>query len=107
MMKAHVGVDSRTKLVHTVLVSAANVADCHAQQHLLHGNERRVWGDWAYCGRKAAIREGAPRAKDFTHQRSRSDERVSANGAEIRIARRSAKTPTRKRASEPTKSQIR
>src|SRR5271170_3959773 len=36
-MKAHVGVDSRTKLVHTVLVSAANVADCHALQYLLHG----------------------------------------------------------------------
>ena len=29
-MKAHIGVDSRTKLVHTVLASAANVADCLA-----------------------------------------------------------------------------
>src|SRR5580658_3317976 len=34
-MKAHIGVDSRTKLVHTVLASAANVADCHALQYLL------------------------------------------------------------------------
>src|ERR1700722_14402859 len=38
-MKAHIGVDSRTKLVHTVLASAANVADCHALQHLVHGKE--------------------------------------------------------------------
>ena len=42
-MKAHIGVDSRTKLIHTVLASAANVADCHALQYLLHGKERRVW----------------------------------------------------------------
>lgn len=70
-MKAHIGVDSRTKLVHTVLASAANVADCHALQYLLHGKERRVWGDQAYRGQKTAIRAGAPRAKDFTNQRYR------------------------------------
>jgi transposase, IS5 family len=70
-MKAHIGVDSRTKLVHTVLASAANVADCLALQYLLHGKERRVWGDQAYRGQKAAIRAGAPRAKDFTNQRHR------------------------------------
>ena len=70
-MKAHIGVDSRTKLIHTVLASAANVADCHALQYLLHGKERRVWGDQAYRGQRAAIRAGAPRAKDFTNQRYR------------------------------------
>src|ERR1017187_1898977 len=70
-MKAHIGVESRTKLVHTVLASAANVADCHALKYLLHGKERRVWGDQAYRGQKAAIRAGAPRAKDFTNQRYR------------------------------------
>ena len=57
-LKAHIGVDSRTKLVHTVLASAANVADCLALQYLLHGKERRVWGDQAYRGQKAAIRAG-------------------------------------------------
>ena len=41
-MKAHVGVDSRTKLVHTVLASAANVADREALPYLLHGNETQV-----------------------------------------------------------------
>src|ERR1019366_1397932 len=67
-MKAHVGVDSRTKLIHTVLASAAIVADCHALQYLLHGKETRVWGDQAYRGQKAAIRAGAPRARDFTNR---------------------------------------
>jgi IS5 family transposase len=47
-MKAHFGVDSRTKTVHTVMVPAANGADRHALQSLLHGKERRVWGDRAY-----------------------------------------------------------
>jgi len=81
-MKAHIGVDSRTKLVHTVLASAANVADCHALQYLLHGKEKRVWGDQAYRGQKEAIRAGAPGAKDFTNQRfrwgTRIDESVKA-----------------------------
>ena len=40
-MKAHIGVDSQTKLVHTILVSAANVHDREALPYLLHGNETR------------------------------------------------------------------
>ena len=59
-MKAHIGVDRRTKLVHRVLAFAANVADCYALQYLPHGRERRVWGDQAYRGQRAAIRAGAP-----------------------------------------------
>ena len=81
-MKAHVGVDSQTKLIHTVCASAANVADALALPHLLHGNETRVWGDQAYRGQKAAMRAAAPRARDFTNQRyrwgSRIDERIKA-----------------------------
>jgi IS5 family transposase len=81
-MKAHVAVDSRTKLIHTILASAANVADRDALPHLLHGKETRVWGDQAYRGQQALIRKVARRAKDFTNQRyrwgSRIDERVRA-----------------------------
>jgi transposase, IS5 family len=81
-MKAHIGVDSKTKLIHTILASAANVPDGLALPHLLHGKETRVWGDQAYRGQKAAIRKAAPRARDFTNQRyrwgSRVDERVKA-----------------------------
>ena len=43
MMKAHIGVDSATKLVHTAPTSAANVADKDALPYLLHGTETRVW----------------------------------------------------------------
>src|SRR5882724_11608824 len=41
-MKAHLGWDSKTKLIHTILASAANVADRDALPHLLHGRETRV-----------------------------------------------------------------
>ena len=61
-MKAHVGVDSRHKLIHTILASAANVADALALPHLLHGKETRVWGDQAYQGHcvRSARRRRAP-----------------------------------------------
>jgi len=75
-MKAHIGVDSKTKLIHTILASAANVADALALPHLLHGKETRVWGDQAYRGQKAAMRKAAPRARDFTNQRYRWGRRV-------------------------------
>lgn len=70
-MKAHVGVDSRTRLIHSVEATAANVADCRVLPDLLHGNETRVWGDQAYRGQRAVIREKAPQALDFTNQRYR------------------------------------
>ena len=35
--------DSKTKLIHTILASAANVSDVDALPHLLHGRETRVW----------------------------------------------------------------
>ena len=81
-MKAHVAVDSKTKMIHTILASAANVADRDALPHLLHGKETRVWGDQAYRGQQAVMRKVARRAKDFTNQRyrwgSRIDERIRA-----------------------------
>lgn len=66
-MKAHIGVDSKTKIIHSVVATAANVHDSTVIEDLLHGEETRVWGDSAYTGKKEQIRETAPIAKDFTH----------------------------------------
>jgi Transposase DDE domain len=63
-MKAHIGVDSKEKIIHTVKVSAANVADSLALPHLLHGKETRVYGDQAYRGQGDVIRKRVPKAKD-------------------------------------------
>src|SRR3954451_1449414 len=42
-MKAHIGVDSRTKLIHAAVATPANVADSTVLPDLLHGKETRVW----------------------------------------------------------------
>ena len=49
-MKAHIGVDAATGLVHSVATTAANVADITQVPQLLHGAETRVWGDAGYEG---------------------------------------------------------
>jgi IS5 family transposase len=75
-MKAHVGVDSKMKIIHSVVVTAANIADCAALPDLLHGEETKVWGDQAYRGQSAVIREAAPMAQDMTNKRYRYKNRV-------------------------------
>src|ERR1700757_653913 len=70
-MKAHCRADSRTKLIHAVVATPANVADSTVLPELLHGQETRVWGDQAYRGQRAVIREHAPKARDFTNRRYR------------------------------------
>ncbi len=70
-MKLHIGVDSQSGLAHSPLVTAANVHDKHPLPDLLHGAERRVYGDSAYASQKALIEGKAPNAKDFINQRTR------------------------------------
>ncbi len=70
-MKLHIGVDSQSGLTHHAVVTAANVHDKHPLPDLLHGNEQRVYGDSAYASQKDLIHSAAPKAKDFTNQRSR------------------------------------
>ncbi len=70
-MKAHVGVDSKTKMIHSAVVTAANVADARVLPDLLHGEETRVWGDQGYLGQTEVIHECAPQARDCTHRRYR------------------------------------
>jgi transposase, IS5 family len=70
-MKVHVGVDSRSGMVHSAVVTAANVHDKHALPELLHGAEKRVYGDRGYQGCTDLIKATAPHARDFTNRRVR------------------------------------
>ena len=70
-MKAHVGVDSKTKLIHMAVVTPANVADATVLPELLHGEETKVWGDQAYRGQSEVIQQCAPLAQDCTQRRYR------------------------------------
>ena len=49
-MKAHIGVDVASGLVHTVVGTAANEADINQTAALLHGEEEDVFGDAGYAG---------------------------------------------------------
>ena len=69
-MKAHIGVDSQSKLIHSVAATAANVHDSQLLGDLLYGEETRVWGDSAYSGQGDTLAECAPRALDFTNRKA-------------------------------------
>ena len=49
-MKAHIGVDCETGIVHSMTATAANVHDITEAHNLLHGGETVVWGDAGYQG---------------------------------------------------------
>lgn len=49
-MKAHIGVDADSGLVHTVIGTVANVNDVTQGHRLLHGQEREVFADAGYQG---------------------------------------------------------
>jgi transposase, IS5 family len=67
-IKTHVGADSRSKVIHSLVVTPANTADSKVLGDLLRGEETRVYGDQAYKSQGAVIRAKAPRAKDFTNR---------------------------------------
>ena len=92
-MKAHVGVDSQNKVIHSVVVTPANTADCKVLEQLLHGEETRVYGDQAYKSQGEVIRAKAPKARDFTNQQCKwkhhTDETIKAmNRTKSRIRSR-------------------
>ena len=49
-LKAHIGVDRESGLVHTLKTTAANVSDISQTAALLHGQEVDIWLDAGYVG---------------------------------------------------------
>ena len=47
-MKVHVGADAETGVVHSMTTTPAKVHDVTEAHRLLHGGEKRVWGDAGY-----------------------------------------------------------
>ncbi len=78
-MKAHIGVDAQSGMVHTVRGTSANVNDVVEANSLLHGQETDVHGDAGYQGAAKrpdakpgvnwhiAMRPGKRKALDKTH----------------------------------------
>ncbi len=85
-MKLRTRGDSQSGLVHRATAMAAKVYDKHVLPHLVHGNEKRVYGGNAYASQKELIHRKAPCARNFTNERvrrrrDRSSTRPSARGA--------------------------
>ena len=49
-MKAHIGLDADSGLVHSVVGTSANVSDVSQAHALLHGHEQEAFGDAGYIG---------------------------------------------------------
>lgn len=70
----------------------ATVSDVHMLPDLLHGEEKKVWGDGGYQGQDDAIHEVAPEAPDMTCRRTKYKDGVDEE------ARRKNRTKSRVRA---------
>ena len=92
-MKAHIGVDSKEGVVHSVCSTAASVSDVHMLPELLHGGETKVWGDGGYQGQTEKIHEAAPQAQDMTNRRAKNN-----NGEADEVERRKNRNKSRVRA---------
>jgi IS5 family transposase len=60
-MKAHIGVDAESGLVHSVVGTAANESDVSQTHALLHGDDRTCLAMRATRGSRSASRIGTPR----------------------------------------------
>ena len=95
-MKAHIGVDADSGMVHTVRGTAANVNDVVEGNSLLHGQETEVFADAGYQGAHkrpdaregttwhVAMRPGKRRALDKTKASGQLTEQVEKIKASIR-----------------------
>ena len=63
-MKVHAGVDKDSGLIHSVVITAANVHDLTPAAELLHGDEQVVYADAGYQG-IAKRAEMAGKTTDF------------------------------------------
>ena len=84
-MKAHIGVDRRSGLVHTVISTAANVSDISQAAGLLHGSETQVHADAGYVGveKRDEIKATDPEGKlDWQIARRRQPIRKMEDGPE-------------------------
>ena len=76
-MKIHVGVDSESRTVHSLVTTPANVHDSKMVEDILHGEENAVFGDSAYMGKTDEIAKKAPQALDLTQTRGTKNKKLT------------------------------
>ena len=91
-MKAHIGVDAKSGLVHSMETTTAKTSDRIPFKKLLHGEERAIFGDKAYgkqsdkreCRRKAVLWAVKDRAS-FKHPLSTAQRKRNKKFGSIRL----------------------
>ena len=81
----------------SLCTSAASVSDVHMLPDLLHGEEKKVWGDGGYQGQTEAIHAAAPKAQDITCKRTRYKDGVD----ELEHAKNRTKSKVRAKVEHP------
>ena len=102
-MKAHIGVDEASGLVHSVVGTPANVADVTQVDKLLHGDESVVCADAGYTGvEKRSEHEGRKVIWQVTERRSKY-KKLNKNGVIYKAYRQieRAKAQTRAKVEHP------
>ena len=98
-MKAHIGVDRASGLVHTVIATTANVADITQAAALLHGLETQVHADAGYVGaEKRAEIVALGRGIDWQIARKRGPIKAMVEGAEKELLKAAEKAKAKVRA---------
>lgn len=104
-MKAHIGVDDESGLVHSVVGTAANVADITQVDKLLHGDENVVCADAGYTGvEKRAEHAGREVIWQVAARRStykKLDKRSALYKAKRKIEKAKAKAQVRAKVEHP------
>jgi IS5 family transposase len=98
--KAHIGVDEASGLVHHLETTAANVHDVTQTSKLLHGKEKRVYGDSGFLG--AEKREDA-----ITHNEQGERIRYKINRRPSQSKNRSTRSKAQIKRREKEKSSVR
>lgn len=94
-MKAHIGADVESGLVHTVVTTPANESDVAQIDQLLHGQEETVHGDAGYTG-----------AEDYVARAARIEWKIARRRAQVEKIRR-ARDRARAMREERRKAQVR
>lgn len=87
-MKAHIGVDADSGLVHTVTTTPANEADVNEADNLLHGKESVVYADAGYTG---ADKRTAHKGLDWQIARKRGSVKALPEGRKKRAIEKEEK----------------
>ena len=115
-IKAHIGVDKESGLIHSVAVTAANVSDIEMANAVLHGEESEVRGDAGFIGieKREEICEkyqdgsGRKEKQKPSHGKKRPDTLVKRQDVKFIINRkRSTVITEEEKAEERAKSRIR